>query len=89
MRPYQRALRALPAVLATAILPRLSASAAAHDDEALARTLVGTIRMALVVAVPQLLPVLAQRARVAFHSRSHSRSSGTNTCAMSNPVVEQ
>ncbi len=47
--------------LATAILPRLSASAAAHDDEALARTLVSTIRMALVVAVPfaALLPFIA------------------------------
>lgn len=47
--------------LATAILPRLSAHAAAHDDTALARTLVSTIRTALVVVVPfaLLLPFIA------------------------------
>lgn len=47
--------------LATAILPRLSAHAAAHDDAALARTLVSTIRTALVVVVPfaLLLPFIA------------------------------
>ena len=47
--------------LATAILPRLSAHAAAKDDEALSRTLVSTIRTALVVAVPValLMPLIA------------------------------
>jgi len=47
--------------LATAILPRLSASAAAHDATALGRTLVSTIRTALVVVVPfaLLLPFIA------------------------------
>jgi putative peptidoglycan lipid II flippase len=47
--------------LATAILPRLSAQAAAHDTAALGRTLVSTIRTALVVAVPfaLLLPFVA------------------------------
>jgi len=47
--------------LATAILPRLSASAAAHDTAALGRTLVTTIRTALVVVVPfaLLLPFIA------------------------------
>lgn len=55
--------------LATAILPRLSAHAAARDDAALAGTLVGTIRTALVVAVPValLMPFLAlPTARVFF-----------------------
>jgi putative peptidoglycan lipid II flippase len=48
--------------LATAILPRLSASAAAHDHAALGRTLVSTIRTALVVAVPValLMPIIAR-----------------------------
>ena len=47
--------------LATAILPRLSAHAAAKDDAALSRTLVSTIRTALVVAVPValLMPLIA------------------------------
>ncbi|WP_312855986.1 murein biosynthesis integral membrane protein MurJ [Nocardioides stalactiti] len=47
--------------LATAILPRLSASAAAGDTAALGRTLVTTIRTALVVVVPfaLLLPFIA------------------------------
>jgi putative peptidoglycan lipid II flippase len=47
--------------LATAILPRLSAHAAARDDAALGRTLVTTIRTALVVVVPfaLLLPFIA------------------------------
>ena len=47
--------------LATAILPRLSAHAAAHDLAALSRTLVGTIRTALAVVVPfaALLPFIA------------------------------
>ena len=47
--------------LATAILPRLSAHAAARDDAALASTLVRTIRTALVVVVPfaPLLPFIA------------------------------
>ncbi|KAA1426854.1 murein biosynthesis integral membrane protein MurJ [Nocardioides antri] len=47
--------------LATAILPRLSAYAAADDRAALARTLVSTIRTALVVAVPfaLLMPFIA------------------------------
>jgi putative peptidoglycan lipid II flippase len=47
--------------LATAILPRLSAHAAARDDAALGRTLVSTIRTALVVVVPfaLLLPFIA------------------------------
>jgi putative peptidoglycan lipid II flippase len=47
--------------LATAILPRLSAHAAAQDHVALAGTLVATIRTALVVVVPfaLLLPLIA------------------------------
>jgi len=47
--------------LATAILPRLSAQAAAQDSAALGRTLVSTIRTALVVVVPfaLLLPFIA------------------------------
>lgn len=47
--------------LATAILPRLSASAAADDLRGLARTLGSTVRTALVVVVPfaALLPVIA------------------------------
>ncbi|WP_322937484.1 murein biosynthesis integral membrane protein MurJ [Nocardioides bizhenqiangii] len=47
--------------LATAVLPRLSAHAASHDDAALGRTLVSTIRTALVVVVPiaLLLPLIA------------------------------
>ena len=47
--------------LATAILPRLSSHAAAQDDAALSRTLVSTIRTALVVAVPvaALMPIIA------------------------------
>jgi putative peptidoglycan lipid II flippase len=47
--------------LATAILPRLSAQAAARDAAALGRTLVSTIRTALVVVVPfaLLLPFIA------------------------------
>ncbi len=47
--------------LATAILPRLSAHAAAKDDAALSRTLVSTIRTALVVAVPValLMPLIS------------------------------
>jgi putative peptidoglycan lipid II flippase len=47
--------------LATAILPRLSAHASARDDAALGRTLVTTIRTALVVVVPfaLLLPFIA------------------------------
>jgi putative peptidoglycan lipid II flippase len=48
--------------LATAILPRLSASAAAGDTAALGRTLISTIRTALVVAIPfaLLLPLIAR-----------------------------
>jgi putative peptidoglycan lipid II flippase len=47
--------------LATAILPRLSAHAAAQDHVALGGTLVATIRTALVVVVPfaLLLPLIA------------------------------
>ncbi|THI96801.1 murein biosynthesis integral membrane protein MurJ [Nocardioides sp.] len=47
--------------LATAILPRLSASAAANDLRGLAHTLGSTIRTALAVVVPfaALLPVIA------------------------------
>ncbi|MEZ0577523.1 murein biosynthesis integral membrane protein MurJ [Nocardioides sp. MH1] len=47
--------------LATAILPRLSAHAAAGDAAALSRTLVSTVRTALAVVVPfaVLLPLIA------------------------------
>ncbi|KAA1415409.1 murein biosynthesis integral membrane protein MurJ [Nocardioides humilatus] len=47
--------------LATAILPRLSAHAAAGDNAALARTLVSTIRTALAVVIPfaMVLPFIA------------------------------
>ena len=55
--------------LATALLPRLSAHAANDDRHALAGSLAGTIRTALVVIVPfvALLPVIApDLARVVF-----------------------
>jgi putative peptidoglycan lipid II flippase len=55
--------------LATAMLPRLSAHAAAGDRAALAAALAGTLRSALVVIVPfvALLPVIApDLARVVF-----------------------
>jgi putative peptidoglycan lipid II flippase len=47
--------------LATAILPRLSARAAAHDEGGLARSLAETLRTALAVVIPfaLLLPVIA------------------------------
>ena len=47
--------------LATAILPRLSAKAAAHDLRGLAATLAGTLRTALAVVIPFALglPLLA------------------------------
>ncbi|MEP9384184.1 murein biosynthesis integral membrane protein MurJ [Nocardioides sp. KR10-350] len=47
--------------LATAVLPALSARAAAQDPTGLARTLSGTLRSALAVVIPvaALLPVLA------------------------------
>lgn len=54
--------------LATAILPRLSASAEAGDDRAVARTLAPTLRTALAFVVPfaVLLPVLAAPAARVF-----------------------
>lgn len=47
--------------LATAILPRLSARAAAHDEDGLSRSLAETLRTALAVVIPfaLLLPVIA------------------------------
>jgi putative peptidoglycan lipid II flippase len=54
--------------LATAILPRLSASAEAGDDRGVARTLAPTLRTALAFVVPfaVLLPVLAAPAARVF-----------------------
>jgi putative peptidoglycan lipid II flippase len=63
--------------LATAMLPRLSAHAAAGDRPALAAALAGTLRSALVVIVPfvALLPLIApDLARVVF---AHGAAAGS------------
>jgi putative peptidoglycan lipid II flippase len=63
--------------LATAILPRLSASAAEADLPGLARTLAGTLRTALAVVLPfaALLPVIAHDLANAFYGNGAGRDS--------------